>query len=153
MILTEQETTLLKDFQNQEKACVEKYNLYACEAKDPALKDLFTQISKDEQEHLNSINQMMSGTVPSVVPGSAYKAESYHPTATYDASSNQEDKKHDEFLCTDCIGTEKMVSTEYNTDLFRFCPGDARKLLNHIQTEEQNHAEMIYKYKKENGMA
>lgn len=153
MILTEKETTLLKDLQTQEKVCVDKYNLYSSEAKDMELKNLFNKIAKDEQEHLSSITQVINGTVPTVTPGSANKAESYHPTASYDTSSNQGDKQHDQFLCTDCIGTEKMVSTEYNSDLFHFASGDVRKLLNHIQTEEQNHAEMIYKYKKQNGMA
>jgi len=46
-----------------------------------------------------------------------------------------------------------MVSADYNTNVFQFGNSEVRKLLNHIQTEEQEHAEMIYKYKKENAMA
>ena len=63
------------------------------------------------------------------------------------------DKQHDAFLATDCIGTEKLVSSEYNTDVFAFANTALRKLLADIQIEEQNHAEMIYKYKTANGMA
>ena len=51
------------------------------------------------------------------------------------------------------IGTEKLVSGEYNTDVFAFANTALRKLLADIQIEEQNHAEMIYKYKTANGMA
>lgn len=46
----------------------------------------------------------------------------------------------------------KPCST-YNSDLFQFAASGVRKLLNHIQTQEQNHAEMIYKYKTANAMA
>ena len=61
--------------------------------------------------------------------------------------------KNDCFLATDCIGTEKMVSSEYNSNVFKFSEPSLRKLLADIQIEEQNHAEMLYKYKTVNGMA
>lgn len=54
---------------------------------------------------------------------------------------------------TDCIGTEKLVSSTYNTEVFAFADPDVRKLLADIQIEEQNHAEMLYKYKTVNGMS
>ena len=65
----------------------------------------------------------------------------------------QKDKKADCYLATDCIGTEKLVSGEYNSDVFVFGNSDIRKLLADIQIEEQNHAEMLWKYKTANGMA
>jgi Mn-containing catalase len=67
--------------------------------------------------------------------------------------SSAEDKKTDCFLATDCIGTEKMVSGTYNSDVFVFGDSDVRKLLADIQVEEQNHAEMLWKYKTVNGMS
>ena len=66
--------------------------------------------------------------------------------------TNPEDKQNDAFLATDCIGTEKLVSGEYNTDVFVFGESGVRKLLADIQIEEQNRAEMLYKYKMANGM-
>ena len=66
---------------------------------------------------------------------------------------NSEEKKADCFLATDCIGTEKMVSGEYNSNVFVFEDSNLRKLLADIQVEEQNHAEMLYKYKTVNGMS
>ena len=67
--------------------------------------------------------------------------------------SNSEDKKCDAFLATDSIGSEKMVSGEYNSNVFVFADTAIRKILADIQIEEQNHAEMLYKYKTVNGMA
>lgn len=66
--------------------------------------------------------------------------------------SYPEDKQHDAFLATDCIGTEKLVSGTYNNEVFAFGDSSVRKLLADIQIEEQNHAEMLYKYKTVNGM-
>ena len=154
MILTEKETSVLKDLQTQEKVCMEHYTLCANVAKDPALKDLFTQIAKDEQEHFQSLGKVINGDTPTM-PSSpaASKVDSYHPTAAYNASSNQTDMQHDALLCSDSIGNEKMVSGEYNSDVFVFGDPDVRKLLADIQIEEQNHAEMLYKYKTVNGMS
>ena len=45
------------------------------------------------------------------------------------------------------------MSGTYNDDVFAFEDSGVRKLLADIQIEEQNHAEMLYKYKTVNGMA
>ena len=41
----------------------------------------------------------------------------------------------------------------HNTDVFVFGEPGVRKLLADIQVEEQNHAEMLYKYKTVNRMS
>ena len=41
MILSEKERTTIEDLQTQEKSCIEKYGMYAGQAKDPELKKLF----------------------------------------------------------------------------------------------------------------
>ncbi len=52
------------------------------------------------------------------------------------------------------LGMDSLAITDhYNTDVFAFGDSDVRKLLADIQVEEQNHAEMLYKYKTVNGMA
>lgn len=152
MVLTEKETAAIKDLQTQEQTCIEKYKRYACEAKDPVLKDLFTDLQQKEQRHYDSLEQVLNGTVPSCNCNDSDGSE-YSPKATYNAMTNSEDKKADCFLATDCIGTEKLVSSEYNTDVFISGNTDIRKLLADIQIEEQNHAEMLYKYKTVNGMS
>ena len=98
------------------------------------------------------IQQVLDGSVPACDCNDT-QGKDYEPKVTYGTLDNSEDKKHDAFLATDCIGTEKLVSGEYNTDVFAFANTALRKLLADIQIEEQNHAEMIYKYKTANGMA
>ena len=152
MILTEKETATVKDLQQQEKTCIEKYQRYSGEAKDPVLRDLFKTLQGKEQEHYNSLQQVLSGSVPSCNCNDT-EGRNYSPTATYDKMSDSADKKTDNFLATDCIASEKLVSSEYNTNVFCFKDSNMRKLLADIQVEEQNHAEMLYKYKTVNGMA
>ncbi len=151
MVLTEKEITTITDLQTQEQSCIEKYKRYSQEAKDPVLRELFNRLKTEEQKHYDSLSQVMTGQVPSCDCNDS-DGKNYKPTATYDSLSNSEDKKSDCFLATDCIGTEKMVSGEYNSNVFVFGDSDVRKLLADIQIEEQNHAEMLWKYKTVNGM-
>ena len=152
MVLTEKETAALKDLQSQEKICAKKYEKYSQQAKDPELKNLFETIQKEEQKHYDSLGQVLDGTVPECDCNDS-NGKDYTPKATYMSDDNSEDKMNDSFLATDCIGTEKLVSSEYNTDVFVFGEPGVRKLLADIQVEEQNHAEMLYKYKTVNRMS
>ena len=150
MLLSQKETDVIKELQTQEKNCVAKYRIYSQQAKDPVLKDLFSHLEAEEEKHYRSLGQVLDGSVPECNCNDTH-GKDYHPTATYTSEST--DKANDCFLATDCIGTEKMVSGEYNNDVFRFGNSDVRKLLADIQIEEQNHAEMIYKYKVVNKMS
>ena len=152
VILTEKETTTIQDLQTQEQACIDKYNRYSKEAHDEVLKDLFSRLADEEQKHFDSLGQVLNGKVPSCDCNDS-DGKDYNPKATYDQLTNSDDKKEDNYLATDCIGTEKLVSGEYNSDVFNFSNSDVRKLLADIQVEEQNHAEMLYKYKTVNGMS
>ena len=134
MILKEKEKTVIQDLQTQEKSCVEKYGRYAEQAKD-----------------YDSLTQVLDGQVPQCDCNDS-DGKDYEPKQTYKMMDDSEDKKNDEFLATDCIGTEKLVSGEYNGEVFAFGESAVRKLLADIQVEEQNHAEMLYKYKVANGM-
>jgi len=151
MVLTQKETAALKDLQTQEQSCIEKYTRYSLEAHDPQLKELFKNISTEEQKHFDSLGQVLNGMVPQADCNDT-QGRNYQPKAHYSAGDNTPEKKNDTFLVTDCIGTEKLVSGEYNSDVFVFGDSDIRKLLADIQIEEQNHAEMLWKYKTINSM-
>ena len=63
MILNEKERSVIEDLQTQEKSCVEKYARYAGQAMDQELQNLFGRLQKEEQEHYDSLGQVLSGTV------------------------------------------------------------------------------------------
>ena len=152
MVLKQKELEAIKDLQTQEQSCIKKYQKYAKDAKDPVLKELFQTLEKKEQQHFDTLSQVINGNVPQCDVNDKDGKE-YSPKATYGSLSESEDKNADCFLVTDCIGTEKMVSSEYNSNVFKFADSCLRKLLADIQVEEQNHAEMLYKYKTVNAMA
>ena len=146
MVLEQKEMDVIKELQTQEKSCVEKYRRYKEQACDMELKNLFGKIEKLEQKHYDTLGKVLEGEVPECNCNDD-DGKNYEPPVTYTQADNSEDKKTDCFLVTDCIGTEKMVSSEYNSKVFRFANAALRKLMADIQIEEQNHAEMLYKYK------
>lgn len=152
MELKEKEIQVIKDLQTQEQTCIDKYELYGREASDSVLKNLFATLKKNEQKHFDSLAQVLSGTVPNCDCNDE-EGKNYAPTPTYSLADASAEKKHDAFLATDSISSEKLVSGEYNSNVFAFANSAIRKLLADIQIEEQNHAEMLYKYKTVNGMA
>ena len=62
--LTQKERMLLEDQKSHEEVCIKQYKEYANQAKDPQLKQLFNNYASKEQEHLNTINQILNGQVP-----------------------------------------------------------------------------------------
>lgn len=148
MQLTQKETTLISDLKGEEKLCEEKYSRHAECAHDPQLKDLFTKLAQNENQHYQTLTQIENGTPPTPSGGSMTQ-----PTfsATYSMADSDE-KKQDCYLCTDLLTTEKHASHLYDTCVFEFQDAAVRNTLNHIQKEEQEHGKMIYDYMKANHM-
>ena len=148
MTLTQKETALLKDLKGQEELCIGKYGRYAQEAKSEELKCLFGELKATEESHLKTVTDMMGGTVPGTP--STLSANNCHCCAA--SYKSEDDRKSDAFLCQDMLASEKHVSATYNTSVFEFRDPAARKMLSHIQAEEQQHGEKIYAYMAANGM-
>jgi len=146
----QKETSLLQDAKSQEELCVKKYNSYANQAQDPQLKQLMTQLAQQEQSHLDSINQMLSGQLPSMGGGQQQQQQQAQPQGAGmpAALSGQGDK----VLCEDQLSTEKHVSSVYNTAIFEFRDANVRQILNHIQKEEQEHGQQLFNYMSAHGM-
>ncbi len=150
MILTSKESDLLKDMKDQEELCIEKYTRYASLAKCPELSTLLNSIADTEREHLKTVNEMMAGNEPAA-PGTL-GANNDLCCQCASVYQNPEDKKNDKFLLSDLLSTEKHVSSLYNTSVFEFKSPAARKMLSHIQAEEQQHGEMLYAFMNCNNM-
>lgn len=67
--LTTKEKFLLEDMKSHEEQCILKYDHYQNQVSDPQLKSIFRSNGQTEQEHLQTINQLMSGKVPSMSGG------------------------------------------------------------------------------------
>ena len=149
MTLTQKEIGLLKDLRGQEKLCWEKYDKYSCDACATELKNLFSEMAKTEKQHFDSINQMLQGTVPQMPTGLQNENNKWCKNVGY---ADMQSRNIDQFLCTDMLASEKHASSLYDVSVFEFNDPAARKALNHIQAEEQQHGEKIWAYMSQNGM-
>ncbi len=154
MNFTPKEESLLKELRSQERLCVEKYGRYADSAHDPALRDLFGGIRQTETRHLQTLDQLFSGSLPQM-QGQQQGQQQSQPmqqSAGQRPAKNSPEWQQDSFLCSDALTMEKHVSGLYDTSIFEFSDPAVRQALNHIQSEEQGHGESIYSYMHQNGM-
>ena len=175
MNFSTKERYLLEDQKNHEKICIQKYANYANLASDPQLKNIFKQNGQTEQEHYNTIDQLLKGQMPatnqqsggqqsggqqssgqmqsgSQQSGNQMQSMLFQNTNQSGSQGNSSFNANDRDLCTDMLMTEKYVSGAYNTAIFEFKDTQVRNILNHIQKEEQQHGEYIFKYMENNGM-
>jgi spore coat protein CotF len=163
--LTTKEKYLLEDAKDHEEQCIRKYLNYANLATDAELKAVFRANGQKEEEHLQTINQILTGKIPDMnQSGGKNNAQNSNQDSKWQniqsqqASIDQQSngtasyKASDKDLCTDMLMTEKYVSSAYNTSIFEFKDTQIRDVLNHIQTEEQKHGEAIFTYMQNKGM-
>ena len=149
MQLSQKECGFLKELKEQEKLCIGKYEKAAGAAVDGQLKGLFTELASQERQHLTTLSQMEQGQLSE--PPQTPPAPSPSFTQVY-AQADSPDKQNDCFLCTDLLSGEKHVSGMYDTAVFEFRDDVARRMLGHIQHEEQGHGKAIYNYMAANCM-
>ncbi|SDP71935.1 spore coat protein [Clostridium gasigenes] len=154
--LSQKERMLLEDQKKHEQICIEKYTNYANQAKDTQLKQIFNANCQSERTHLDSINQLLSGTIPQMNQqqnqGSAQPVANPSSTTNMNNTQSSGVNLSDADMCTDLLMTEKYVSGTYDTTIFEFRDTNVRDVLNHIQKEEQKHGEAIFQYMESKGM-
>jgi spore coat protein CotF len=153
--LTQKERTFLEDQKKHEEICIQKYTNYARQAGDPQLKQLFNQYASQEQQHYNTINQLLQGQQP--VSGSSNQGFQQQGQQSRDQQLQSRPRagmadQGDAALCTDMLMTEKFVSSTYDTAIFESANAPVRQALQHIQKEEQQHGEGIFNYMQQHGM-
>jgi spore coat protein CotF len=147
--LTQKERMLLEDQKSHEELCIEKYTNYEKQAKDIQLKQICNANGQVERNHLNTINQLLSGNVPDM---NQNQNQNQNPTQNVNNNQVAGISLCDKDICTDLLMTEKYVSGSYDTTIFEFRDTGARDVLNHIQKEEQKHGEAIFKYMESKGL-
>lgn len=169
MNLTTKERMLLEDQKRHEELCIQKYSDAEQATSCPELKNICRTIGQKEKEHLNSINQLLSGQIPSMgnqqgsqqqqqqqqqqMKSQIFQAPNQQQSSIFKAqSSTSQGQNPDKDMCSDLLMTEKYVSGTYDTAIFEFKNTQVRDVLNHIQKEEQQHGDTIYKYMESKGM-
>ncbi|MFL0194740.1 spore coat protein [Clostridium sp. WILCCON 0269] len=148
--LSNKERALLEDQKSHEAICVQKYTNYANQAKDSQLKQLFLNNASIEREHVNSINSILQGQVPDT--NNKQSAAANPSMNNFSSSLPAGSQVSDAEMCKDMLMTEKYISGTYDTSIFEFKDTNVRDVLNHIQKEEQQHGDSIYKYMESKGL-
>ena len=152
MAFTKKEQSLLKDMQNEEKLCAEKYRRAAENAHDAKLKHIFEKLEQAEQNHYDTVTQMLNGTVPSL-PGQSKMPARGKAAKDLKSAAKRAEKQQDAYLLADLLATEKYVAGVYNTSVFEFSDAKARGVLMNIQQQEQQHGKEIAEYMQTNNMS
>lgn len=147
---TQKEKMLLQDQQKHEQICIKKYHSYASQAQTPELKQLFQTHAAHEEQHLNTINQLLQGQIPNVSQQSGGQQQQQQQINLQ--AGQQPENQMEAYLCNDLLDTEKYVSSTYDTAIFECTNPQVRQVLNHIQKEEQKHGEDIFLYMQSHGM-
>lgn len=147
LTLTQKERTLLEDAKSHEELCIKKYSSYANQTTDSELKQLCKTNEQMERNHLNTINQLISGTIPDM-----NQQQSQNYAQNVESTNVETNIISDKDICSDLLMTEKYVSGTYDTSIFEFKDSQVRYILNHIQKEEQKHGEDLFKYMESKGM-
>ena len=155
--LSQKETMLLQDQKKHEELCIQKYQTYAQQAQDPQLKQLFNTLAQQEQQHLNTVNQLLNGQIPSMQQSQSLgqgqqkqSLQNQYTQAAQNAVPGQANQ-NDIGLCNDMLVTEKYISNTYDNTIFESTNANVRQVLNHIQKEEQQHGEAIFNYLQSQG--
>lgn len=149
--LSQKERMLLEDDKVNEEICIAKYQNYANQAQDPELKQLFNSLATQEQQHFDTISQLLQGQQPNMNQAQQSQA----PQSTQAQQSSYQGAMcnvGDKILCTDLLSTEKQVSASYDIGVFEAANPIVRQTLQHIQQEEQHHGEQLFNYMNSHGM-
>lgn len=157
--LTQKERMLLEDQKSHEELCIEKYSKYASQTQDPQLKQIFLANEQSERSHLDTINQMLNGTIPDLnqqqnqsTQQQPAQQQPAQQNMTSQAQAGSTSSMTDKDMCSDILMSEKYVSGTYNTAIFEFTNTNARDVLNHIQKEEQQHGDSVFQYMNSKGL-
>lgn len=143
---------LLQDQVYHEKLCIEKYTKYANEAQDPQVKQIFNTHAAHEQQHYNTLNQILAGQAPAPGQNQQNQTQQSQTYQTQAGGSANPVNQNDIALVNDMLVTEKYISGTYDTVIFECQDSNVRQALNHIQKEEQQHGEDLFNYLKSKGM-
>lgn len=141
MALTNKEKTLIEDNLNAEYLCIRKYEQYAAMASDQKIKQVFTDLANKELTHADTLKGMLQGAN---LPAQNI-FENYNKPQGDLSNIQQSLGITDAQLLNDALSTEKHVSSSYNNTVLESVDPNIRKKLQHIQQEEQEHAEILFR--------
>lgn len=161
--LTSKERFLLEGEKYQQKLVIDKYNDYTLQAEDDSLKDLFSNLVKIENRHLNIIDEMLQGKVPKI------NKETFHPyyennTINPDnyinignitltsLDDNNSYVNSDKIICFDALTSEELLHSTYSASSLEFEKTKFENILKCIIEEKSESLKYLNDYMIKKGM-
>lgn len=111
---TTKEQYLLQDQKTHEEQCILKYQNYSKLACDEQLKAVFRSNLQKEQEHLQTINQLISGKVPSMA-GQSSQQSGQNQQQTQQSGQNQQQTQQGGQISSSSSGMLNMANSQQNS--------------------------------------
>lgn len=148
MSLSNKEKLLIEDNLNTEYLCIRKYQQYAAMSQDQGLKQVFSDLAGREQKHAATLKGILSanGITNQSILGTYNSPQGSFSNVSQDLGFT------DAELLNDALYLEKHVSSSYNNAVLESADANIRKQLQHIQNEEQGHAETLFKEMQSRGL-
>lgn len=159
--LTKKEISLLEGEKYQQQLAVDKYNDYALQAQDSTLKTIFNSLVKIEEKHLNMINDMLQGKIPTI------NKENLHPYYNNSVNSTDyinlgnitltcvEDNNYetgDKTICFDALTTQELLHSTTSTSSLEFEKTEFYNILKYIIDEKSENLKYLNDYMTKKGM-
>lgn len=161
--LTMKEKFLLEGEKYQQQLALDKYNDYALHAQDSSLKNLFSNLIKIEEKHLNMIEDMLQGNLPHI-----YK-ENLHPYYENNSilsndyinignitltslTDNSNYNDGDKIICFDALTTEELLHSTCSVSSLEFEKTNLNNIFKYIINEKSENIKYLNNYMNQKGM-
>lgn len=159
--LTNKEVSLLEGEKYQQQLAIDKYSNFAIQAEDPILKNVFSNFTKIEEEHLYILNEVLKGKIPKI------NNRNLHPyyeksnnisndylnigniiLSSFDNNSNESDK----IICFDALNTEELLHSTYSASSIEFENTPIKDVFQTLIKEKEENLQYLNDYMIKKGM-
>lgn len=171
MQLTTKEKTLISDTLTAEEICNQKYKYYAANASDQEIRQLFSDLVEQEDQHLQMLNDALNGNFD--IEAASARSSSFNQRSSQSSNNlKMTDKKadmeiantamsaketkdvqglDDRQILQDSLMTVKHLSGNYDISVLEAANQEVFQLLEQIQHEKHLHKQEIFQMMNQKG--
>lgn len=159
--LTNKEIFLLEGERYQQQLAIDKYNNFALQVEDSLLKNLFSNLSKLEKEHLNMINNILEGKIPQTSNRHLHPYYENNNLISNDyinignitlSCMDNNFSEFDKLICFEALNTEELLHSTYSASSLEFEHTPFKTAFDIIIEEKENSLRHLNDYMIKKGM-
>lgn len=161
--LTNKEIFLLEGEKYQQQLAIDKFNDYALQAQDQVLKNIFFNLAKIEEKHLNMINQILNGEIPQLnnkdihpyYENNSINSNDFINIGNITLTSLEDSNNYndgDKIICFDALTTEELLHSTSSASSLEFENTKFENILKYIIQEKSENIKYLNEYMTKKGM-